>query len=353
MNRNMNHEISGGVDMCIHILPMLQAFAAANTVVTTSADETGSGSNIKPELRTYYHRVFLDNAKANLVHEQFGRKIGIPRRHGQTINMRKTEHLPEVSTPLTEGVTPDGGILRITEVTCGIEQFGYWIGLSDMVDLTAPDEVLSEAVEELGYQGSSMRDKYVRNKMAATTNKLFAPTSSGTAVTKEDSIDSTCKLTVKLIRTAMTKMKANNIKPFSDGMYVCIVHPYVIEDLKNDVEFKEWNQYTEAGVKKMYMGEVGFIEKVRFVESTNALITKNTNSHSVFHCFVLGEGGYGVTGIEGEGLETVIKPYGSGDDPLNQRMTAGWKTVIGAKVLSDEACMDMVVGSSYDTAAAN
>lgn len=338
-----------------HISMMLQAFASVEPVTTNSADSTGSGSNISALLREYYQRAFLESAKANLVHELFGTKYQIPKKRGQTLNMRRMEHLPDVTEPLTEGVTPDSGILRVSEVTCGFEQFGYYIPISDVVDLTVEDEYLTEMVEELGYQGANRRDKYVRNKMLGTLNKMYAPKSDGTAVTAKDNLDTTCKLTVKLVRDAATKMKANNVKPLEDGLYVMIVHPYVVADLKNDPEFKDWTAYTSAGVKRMYTGEIGYMEGVRFVESTNALVERvgTTTQNSVYHCFTVGRGGYGVTDVEGGGLETIIKGYGEGDDPLNQRMTAGWKTLVGAKVLSDEALLDLCVCSSKNDTPAN
>ncbi len=340
-----------------HIALALQAFAEPNTVVTSSADDTGSGSNIKESMRTYYHRVFLENARPNLVHEQFATKYTIPAGSGRTINMRRMEKFPKpaVNAPLTEGVAPDGGTLRVDAVTCGVDQFGYYVSISDMVDLTAADPLLELAMEELGAQGADLRDRYVRNKMSATTNVSFVPKAGGAVVTAKASIDNTCLMTLSAIRTAVTKMKDNNVKPFEDGLYVCIMHPNVLHDLRSSADFKDWQAYTEAGVKKMHNGEIGYIEKVRFVESTNALIERvgTDTTHAVYHSFLLGRGGYGTTSVDGRGLETVIKSFEQAGGPLNQSMTAGWKTVVGARVTNDEAVLDLMSGSSYDDAAAN
>ena len=49
----------------------------------------------------------------------------------------------------------------------------------------------------------------------------------------------------------------------------------------------------------------------------------------------LGADAYGVTDIEGLGLTTVVKPLGSGEDPLNQRSTAGWKATHIARRLAE------------------
>ena len=49
------------------------------------------------------------------------------------------------------------------------------------------------------------------------------------------------------------------------------------------------------------------------------------NGCAVFCNLFIGNDAYGTVEIEGGGLETIIKQQGSGDDPLNQRSTVGWK----------------------------
>ena len=58
-----------------------------------------------------------------------------------------------------------------------------------------------------------------------------------------------------------------------------------------------------------------------------------SDGSAVFSTLVLGADAYGVTEVSGGGLETVIKPFGAGDDPLNQRATAGWKATAVAERL--------------------
>lgn len=52
---------------------------------------------------------------------------------------------------------------------------------------------------------------------------------------------------------------------------------------------------------------------------------------------VFGKDAYGVIDIEGSGnLETIIKPLGAGDDPLNQRATVAGKCAFAAKILNGD-----------------
>lgn len=56
----------------------------------------------------------------------------------------------------------------------------------------------------------------------------------------------------------------------------------------------------------------------------------------MFSTLVLGKNAYGVTEVTGGGLQTIVKPLGAGEDPLNQRSTVGWKGIRTAKILLEQ-----------------
>ena len=126
----------------------LQLFATAANTTTSS----GEGNNLTAEMKTFYSDVLIDNAIPNLVHDQFGQKHPIPKNGGKTIEFRKYSPLPKATTPLTEGVTPDGQALNVSTVTATVAQYGGWIQLPDMLLLTAIDNNMVQATELLGDQ---------------------------------------------------------------------------------------------------------------------------------------------------------------------------------------------------------
>ena len=109
----------------------IQKFADAQTQTTLLP-------GLSAQMKTYYELSLLDNAEPNLVHNQFGDEYDIPKRGGKTIEFRKYDPLPKALTPITEGVTPKGNKLNVTTVTATVAQYGDYIQLSDMLDLTAP-----------------------------------------------------------------------------------------------------------------------------------------------------------------------------------------------------------------------
>lgn len=313
---------------------------------------TGTES-LSAEMKIYYDDYLLDNAKPNLVHDQFGQKKPIPKNKGKTIEFRRYKTLPKALTPLTEGVTPDPNSLTVTTLTATVRQYGDWISLSDMLLLTAIDNNLVEAVALLGDQAGRTLDTVTREVINGGTNVLYAP-KGGTAVTTRAELDGTAQLSVQLIMKAAAILKGTNAVPF-DNDYVAIVHPYVAYDLMQDEKWEEWSKYTNP--EHMYDGELGRIGRVRFVESTEAKIWEKAadGGLSVYSTLVIGKNAYGVTDVEGGGLETIVKQKGSAGtaDPLDQRASAGWKAVKTAEILSDEYMVRIESCSSFSTAAAN
>ncbi len=75
---------------------------------------------------------------------------------------------------------------------------------------------------------------------------------------------------------------------------------------------------------------------------------------AVFCTLFIGENAYGVTDIEGGGLEHIVKQRGYGNDPLNQRSSVGWKATKVAKRLLEEYMIRYESGSEFSkTAQAN
>ena len=68
---------------------------------------------------------------------------------------------------------------------------------------------------------------------------------------------------------------------------------------------------------------------------------------AVFCTLFLGENAYGVTDVEGGGLEHIVKQRGYGNDPLNQRSSVGWKATKVAKRLVEEYMIRVESGSEF------
>ena len=298
----------------------LQVFA--NQVQTTLL------SGLSAENKTFYDMTLLDEAQAALVHDQFAQKRPIPQNGGKTIEFRKFASLPKATTPLTEGVTPDGKSLNVTAITATVAQYGDYITQSDVLELTSIDNTIVEATKILGRQAGLTLDTVTRNVLQSGTNVTYCPKSSGDEVTSRTGLDATCQLTVKVVQQVVAKLKGQNA-PTINGKYVGIIHPYVAYSLMRDPEWIDAHKYAQPD--NLFTGEIGEIAGVRFVETTEAKVYDG----GVFGTLIMGANAYGVTEITGGGLQTIIKQKGSAGtaDPLDQRSSIGWKAIKTAELL--------------------
>ena len=319
----------------------LQLFAEMNTNTTLD-------SGLSVENKTHYDMTLIDEASPNLIHDQFAQKRNIPKGGGKKIEFRKFASLPKATTPLTEGVTPDGKKLSASKIEAEVSQYGDYVVMSDWLDLTAIDPIVVEATKVVGRQAGLTLDTITRNILQSGTNVYYCPKADGTVVESRSALDGTCKLTVDVVKRVAAIFKKNNA-PKINGSYVAIIHPYVAYDLMSDPEWRYPHQYQDTS--NIYEGEIGKIAGVRFVETSEAKIYEG----GVFGSLFIADGAYGTTNIEGGGLETIIKQLGSGGvaDPLNQRSSVGWKASKTAEILIEAYLMRVESKSAFTDIEAN
>ena len=238
----------------------------ATTTQTTLLD------TLTPEMKTFYSMELLEEAKPNLVHNQFNKHVPLPQGKGKTIEWRKFSNFDKATTPLTEGVTPDGHGLTVSTITATVDQYGDWSRVSDVLQMTAIEPVIVEFTDKHASNMGLTLDTIARNELQSGTQVIYAPNVSGsteTPVTSRGAMDGTGKLTGKLVAKAATALKKKNA-PTINGDYVAIIHPSVAYDLRRDPEWLEAHKY--AAPEEIFTGEIGKLHGVRFVESTEAKI---------------------------------------------------------------------------------
>ena len=291
----------------------LQRFADA------SASLNNTTATMTKEMKTFYEKRLIDQAEPRLVHDQFADYYPVPQNGGKTIEFRKYDSLPKASTPLTEGVTPNGQTLNVTTITSDLHQYGGWTPLTDVLQMTAIDNNVVQATRVLASQAGRTMDSITRDVLAGGTNVLYVPKvaedGTETAVNSRKALDKTCTLTPKIFFRAAAQLGAMNADPDT-----------------------------------MYRGEIGKLGNIRFVETSEAKIWRDETCPTglaVFGTLVLGAHAYGVTELEGGGLEHIVKQLGYGDDPLNQRASVGWKGMRAAERLVEQYMVRIESVSSY------
>lgn len=236
-----------------------------NTMLTTTGSLSG-------EMKTHYDNTLIDNAWAELVHDQFAQKRPIPKNKGKIIEFRNYATLGKQTTPLTEGTTPSGQTLTMSVVTATIAQYGGYVEMSDILDMTAIDNNIVETTMLLGHQAGETLDTITRDIINGGTSVQYANAEvaaryllvGGSATPSANHYFS-----VNAVRRAVRSLKVNKTKKIG-GYYVAIIHPDVSYDLMGDDDWVSVSEYGKPG--QIFEGEIGKIHGTRFVETTEAKI---------------------------------------------------------------------------------
>ena len=308
----------------------------ANTTLT----QVPSGVN------NFYSRTMLLRAVSNFVHTQFGQVRDIPRNSSEVIKFRRYGNLTAATTALTEGTTPSGSQLSTTDISATVAQYGDFVTLTDLLQFTTLDPLLTETAEVLGDQAGDTLDQVARDVLVAGTTVQYASTAasrgqiSATMVLNQTEV----KEAVRTLQVAKARKITRMINPSTgiattpiNAAFIGIVSPQTLYDLKGATGWTPVEKYpSQAGVMP---GEVGALDDVRFIMSPNAKVftTAGTASNDVHATLILAQQAYGITRVSGEALRNIIKPLGSAGsaDPLDQRSTSGWKATFVCKRLNE------------------
>lgn len=229
-----------------------------------------TSDGMSAEMKIFYSDYLIDLAEPELVHDQFGQKHPIPKNGGKVIEFRQYDPLPEQTTPLVEGVTPDGQSLTVKTITSEVKQYGGYVTLSDMLMMTAIDNNLIQATKLIASQAGRTLDTITREIINAGTVVQF---SQGQVDSRDElyytSEDDNCNLTVDAIKRAVRFLETQDA-PQINGYYVGIIHPYSKYDLMKDPDWKTPHEYVDT--ENVYQNEIGELYGVRFVQSSRAKV---------------------------------------------------------------------------------
>lgn len=315
-------------------------------LTTKMTDTTTSTSQVTAAVNNWYTPVLLVRAVSNFVHNRWGQIRDIPKNAGETIKFRRYGVLAVATTALTEGVTPAGSQLSITDITASPLQYGDYVTITDKLQFTTLDPLMAETADIQGDQASDTLDQLCRDVIIAGTTIQYASTA-----TQRTDITAVMILNAAEVREAVLTLQEAKAKPVLDMIdptnayntvpvgkaYIGIISPRSLRDLKSDSAFIPVHKYPSQ--TRVMEDEVGALDEVRFVMTQNAKVYSAGGSGGVdvHGTLIFGRNYYGVTRISGEALKSIIKPLGSAGtaDPLDQRATMGWKATFVAKRLNE------------------
>lgn len=348
-------------------------------------------SNFSSLVARYYIKKGLEGLYPELELYKLAKKVPLQKNGGNTVYFHKYTEFTTVGAKIVAGATPAQGDLTTSGRTVTLIQRANWTQIQDMIDLTAIEPAVTAAVELFGKQAAFSIDKEIlwrltgasagystedwdaasefadtkthpsqvldgqqgglstlfisSNGALKTTTQIIGMLSGQSDTTGISAVQATVnefQLNYMRVIGAVAKLRANNAKPYADGLYAGVAHPYVLSRLMKDPDFITWVDNSSYADKKE-KAFVGTFGGVKWMPSTNMQLTKTcltlgslSVTFSLALSLITGPEAFAVTEIEGEGgFEIITKRPNNMDtsNPVNLWSTVGWKATLAATVI--------------------
>jgi N4-gp56 family major capsid protein len=232
--------------------------------ISTAVAAGGSkaGVILSGALRDVYSREIMFQAQPNLVTAQFAdQRTELGREKGDTIKFTKYDDL-QGTAKLSEVEPMATTHLSSSQVAIQVDEYGFAVGESERLIRTSWDDVMARATMLLGQHYGRTVDGMVQDEFRAAgslQSVIVGNHANRSGLVAADTLD------VESIKDAV-EILAVNKTPKINGAYVCLVHPHQSRGLRDDSAWLDAHKY--AAPQNIFMGEIGMIEGVRFVETT-------------------------------------------------------------------------------------
>ena len=324
--------------------------------------------DIPEESGIYLSKPFLERAKPKMILGSFAFPMLLPNNNSRSVKARRYKSITVVVKPMVEGVTPESLKVTVEDVYFTLQQYGNYLELTDVVELTHEDQVLQEFSGLLGEHGSELIEKIRLAYLNSGTSVFYANGTSRSGVTDF--------VTKKLLRNVEAALKVNRaqrhtrmirstnafgteaIKP----AYVGVCHPYMTKDIEDIDGFIPVEKY---GSLSPWDNEIGAVGAIRFIEEdlvepwkdaggdvsgTTPQLSTSGSKCDVYPLLVFGRDAYADVPLKGYSVKNadnkgnmvvpvriiVLKPdVPRGGDPLGQRGSVGYKLFYACGILND------------------
>lgn len=311
--------------------------------------------DISPRTKVYAEAKMLAHAEPILVLNKLGQTKPVPQNKSQTIKFRRPKPFAPATTPLTEGVRPESQKMAYEDVEVQLKQYGSWVEITDVIQDTHEDQVLSDTTMLSGEQAAETTELLAWGAISGGTNVIFA---NGTF---PDEVNTPIKL--EHVRAAVRKLQRNRAKKKTsildgsikygtkpiEAAYIAVCHTDLEADIRSLPGFTPVAEYGSR--QPIVPQEFGTIENVRFVTSPlfapeinkggapgSKVLSTAGSKADLYKIVVFGQDAYATCPLKGkDAAEMLVRNPGKAEkgDELGQTGSVGWKTWWAGKILND------------------
>lgn len=250
----------------------------------------------------WYNRRALDQLKKRFRFYNACEPDMIPRRSGKTVQWFRYVLLGANTTPAAEGTVGTSNTLQTQTVSGTVSEYQDFITVSTLLDETAIDPIVTNAAEQLGYSAGISVDTICRTGFDNVSSAVLSPATLGPFATVDD------------LRRCKAVLEAADIRPKDEQHYYCVLHPYILYDIKSDNTaggFIDLMKYTENQIFKEppnpFDGPAGVIDNIKIWVTTN-VNSSGSAPNVLYWGYVVGRGAMGAVDLQGSGPSRVEDP---------------------------------------------
>lgn len=260
-----------------------------------------SATNIQAQLMAYsLNRKSLDALRTKFQFLKPCMSDMIAKREGKTRTWFRYSNAPAATQQSPEGVVGTSlAIPPVKTVSAICAQYADYITISDIMRDTAPDPIMENVADQLGYRAGLTVDNVTRAVLDNESGAASTPLST--------------YLSVRDFRASHFTLQGKNVPYMEDGNYWSATHPYTAFDVVNDPSANGladiW-KYTDpskgAGAKLEDRGLLTTIDNCKIIQSTNVFQTSGTPNK--WRTYFVGEGAIGAVSLSGYEPSQVVDP---------------------------------------------
>lgn len=294
----------------------------------TTAVTASDGTNfyrLNELVLTIYSKEIQFQAQPILRFDQFADvKTDLSANPGSQITFFKYNNLT-LGGVLVEGTPMNKQALSGSQVSIGVAEYGNAVSVSELLIQTAFDNVMSSAAKLLGNDYALTLDTLARNTVTdGAGTYIYANDRADT-----DSIATGDILSMEEIKDGVEALATNLAPKIGGDHYVCLVSPHQSRGLRDD---SNWVAVAKLDPQRLYLGEIGRIDDVIFVETTQVRIDANAAATpvDVHSAVMLGANAFG------KAVALPVEMRDNGVIDFQRERQLAWYNIMGMGVLNDD-----------------
>lgn len=294
-------------------------------------------STVTAAVMTKYKKRAQTFLRKRLYMNKLGTQERIDKFSGQTLSTFRVNNLTANTSSLSEGTAPSEVSITTTTYTATLLQYGAFVKISDLLEVTGRSSMMDVASKQLGYNAALSLDALMYNVITANAFARYANNSNA------GNFDASCVLNAQELRRLMRQFMAADVNPGDDDLFNFVGHPDCIYDLNIDdkvggVLDVARRAITNNESEAIWKGEITRLAGFRILQSSQ-ITTTTVNGVSAYQNIALGPDAVLNVDVELMPFHLFVNPASniSLANPMGQVGSVGWKATYVAQWISETA----------------